>query len=247
MFGITLGRLPISARIAITGYLAVIGVGYLLSMAQMRLSYTEQGVGAMIAHYHGEPARRDSIDAHWATLRADLLARYGTENTKTEKVEPSGDEVMDLGAFDFFAPMEVDPTAKTLELATSREDLLVRINEEHNRDLEITLQIPSVAHLISMGHNHTFGHAAFFVPLVVLVLFSSMETRPKTILAAAPFVGILFDYPMAIAARLWSPVFAVILIIGGAVMAISYTVIFVRALYELWFGPEARSGDAEAV
>lgn len=92
--------------------------------------------------------------------------------------------------------------------------------------------------LIQTSHTHLFGQTLIAGLLGLIFLFSSLGERLKSVIVAAPFVGTLVDIGGMWLTRFVSPSLSVLVIAGGSLFAVGYTLITLIALYELWLEKE---------
>ena len=88
--------------------------------------------------------------------------------------------------------------------------------------------------LIQTSHTHLFGQTLIAGLLGLIFLFSSVGERLKSVILALPFVGTLIDIGGMWLTRFASPSLSVLVIAGGIIFAVGYTLITLIALYELW-------------
>lgn len=92
--------------------------------------------------------------------------------------------------------------------------------------------------LIQTSHTHLFGQTLIAGLLGLIFLFSSLGERLKSVILALPFVGTLIDIGgMWLTRFVWAPL-SVVVIAGGSLFALGYTLITLIALYELWLKKE---------
>lgn len=235
----TLNGMPFGAKVAATALIGAIGVGYLFALAQLQNRHGNLGVGKVARDYYGAPSLRDSLDAHWDAMRESLSARWdsGDRGSLTQESSATGGafSLDDLAGFDDAETSGVGDGL--LRRARSREHLEELVEQERNTDLIVNLGIPSNAQLVSLGHTHTFAQSAFFLPVAVLILLTSLPWTAKGLLAALPYIGIMLEFPSAMLTRNVSPAFAVLMLLAGGLMAAGYLACFVLALFELWVRP----------
>src|SRR5881296_3945517 len=92
--------------------------------------------------------------------------------------------------------------------------------------------------LIQTSHTHLFGQTLIAGLLGLIFLFTSLRESVKALIVALPFVGTLVDIGGMWLTRFASPSLAVLVIAGGSLFALGYTLIALIALYELWFKKE---------
>jgi hypothetical protein len=92
--------------------------------------------------------------------------------------------------------------------------------------------------LIQTSHTHLFGQTLIAGLLGLIVLFSSLGERSKSVVVALPFVGTLIDIGgMWLTRFVWPPL-SLLVILGGSLFALGYVLITVVSLYELWLKRE---------
>ncbi len=91
--------------------------------------------------------------------------------------------------------------------------------------------------LVRVSHIHLFGLT--FVFFIMGLIFSHAYVRPvwfKCAVVALPFVSLTLDVSSWYFTKLYHP-FAWVVIISGAVMALSFAFMWVVSMYQLWFSP----------
>jgi hypothetical protein len=94
--------------------------------------------------------------------------------------------------------------------------------------------------LIQTSHTHLFGQTLIAGLLGLIFLFSSVREWAKTLILALPFVGTLIDIGGMWLTRFVWPGLSVLVIAGGTLFALGYTLITVICLWELWIARGAR-------
>src|SRR3989475_2872503 len=92
--------------------------------------------------------------------------------------------------------------------------------------------------LIQTSHTHLFGQTLIAGLLGLIFLFSSLGERLKSVIVALPFVGTLVDIGGVWLTRFVWPSLSLLVIAGGSLSALRYTLITLIALYELWLQKE---------
>src|SRR5438105_3643506 len=136
-----------------------------------------------------------------------------------------------------------------VEASLAREMPMTQMQMHHGQmsgEKEITLgDISSAAKvwvrtplLIQTSHTHLFGQTLIAGLLGLIFLLSSLGERLKSVILALPFVGTLIDIGgMWLTRFVWAPL-SVLVIAGGSLFALGYTLITLIALYELWLKKE---------
>jgi len=89
---------------------------------------------------------------------------------------------------------------------------------------------------VRVSHIHLFGLT--FVFFLVGFIFSHAYVRPvwfKCAVMLTPFVALLMDVSSWYFTKLYHP-FAWIVILGGALLALSFTYMWVVSIWQMWFG-----------
>jgi hypothetical protein len=104
--------------------------------------------------------------------------------------------------------------------------------------------------LVRVSHIHLFGLTLVF--FLVGSIFSHAYVRPvwfKCSVIALPFVALVLDIGSWYFTKIYSP-FAIVVIMGGALMALSFAYMWAVSLYQMWFSPLperiAHRGDVDS-
>ncbi|MCK5527369.1 MAG: hypothetical protein KAJ05_09480 [Candidatus Latescibacteria bacterium] len=90
------------------------------------------------------------------------------------------------------------------------------------------------ASLVGTSHTHLFGHPPMFLLLGAIFLLTSVSEKFKKILLPIPFIAVVLDMGSLWLTRYVAPGFAYLTIFSGMVMGLSFFVLFVIPLYEMW-------------
>src|SRR5215470_3479539 len=132
----------------------------------------------------------------------------------------------------------ISPAAVEASLAPEMP-MMQMSHGQMSAEKEINLmQMPSSAKvwirtplLIQTSHTHLFGQTLIAGLLGLIFLFSSLRERLKSVILALPFVGTLVDIGGMWLTRFASPSLSFLVIAGGSLFALGYTLITVIALY----------------
>ena len=100
---------------------------------------------------------------------------------------------------------------------------------------EPIVSIPSLEALVSEGHFHLFGYTTIFFLCGLIMVFAEAPAALKYTLIIAPFVASVLDIWSMLLTRFVGPGFAWLLMVSGMVMALSFLMVFVIGVYQLWF------------
>lgn len=107
--------------------------------------------------------------------------------------------------------------------------------EEAEADSEPLVPVPTFEALVTEGHFHLFGYVSIFFICGLIIIFAEIPRWLKGSLVLAPFIASVLDIWSMLLTRFISPNFAYLLIISGMVMALSFLMVFVISIYQLWF------------
>lgn len=105
---------------------------------------------------------------------------------------------------------------------------------------ESIVSIPTMETLVSEGHFHLFGYTTIFFLCGLVVVFADLPNWLKNTLIVAPFAASVLDIWSMLLTRFVGPGFAWLLIISGMVMSLSFLLVFVIGIYQLWFLHESK-------
>ena len=103
---------------------------------------------------------------------------------------------------------------------------------------ERIVPIPTFETLVSEGHFHLFGYTSIFFLCGLVLLFAELKSWFKNTLILAPFIASVLDIWSMLLTRFVGPGFAWMLVISGTVMAISFLLVFLIGMKQLWFTKE---------
>ena len=100
---------------------------------------------------------------------------------------------------------------------------------------EPILSIPTFEALVSEGHFHLFGYTTIFFICGLVIALADLRGWLKNTLIVAPFAASVLDIWSMLLTRFVGPGFAWLLVISGMVMAMSFLLVFVIGIYQIWF------------
>lgn len=108
---------------------------------------------------------------------------------------------------------------------------------------EAIVSIPTMETLVSEGHFHLFGYTSIFFLCGLVLLFAEINPTLKNTLIVAPFVASVLDIWSMLLTRFIGPGWAWLLIISGMIMSLSFLLVFVIGISQLWFTRAARKNE----
>jgi len=234
---ITLRTLPMTLRALFSCFLATIGIGYLTAISYLFLVDVEphraQGQGmveGISAKYHGstsgtrlEAALRGTMaDRVNAEERDQVFAwvRDGAKQDDFGRVE----EILAKNCAGCHSPQSGMPIPS---LATF-EDVQKLAQPDTGT---------SLLALARVSHVHLFGIAIIFLTTGAIFSLSETPVWFRVTMLLVPYAAILADIGSWWATKYYSPVFAWIVIIGGAFMGLSLACQILVSLWDMWVAP----------
>jgi hypothetical protein len=140
----------------------------------------------------------------------------------------------------------ISPAAVEASLAPEMPMMQMQ-HGQMSAEKEITLaQVSSAAKvwirtplLIQTSHTHLFGQTLIAGLLGLIFLFTALREGVKALIVALPFVGTLIDIGGMWLTRFASPSLSPLVILGGGLFGLGYTLITLISLWQLWLAKEA--------
>ncbi|MDT8319342.1 MAG: hypothetical protein RQ826_02320 [Xanthomonadales bacterium] len=226
-------ELPISMRVLFTSALLVLGLGYLFAALYV-----------FAAHSGADTRSGLSVD--------DIKITYSgsTETTQLESALRGPMSGMlpqrDLAVMLKWIREGADKRAFESEIETIIEDNCLSCHDGSNPHLsnldgyeniqEVVAQDTGadLFTLVRVSHIHLFGLT--FIFFIVGFIFSHAYVRPvwlKATIVAFPFAGVMVDVIGWYITKVFTP-FAWIVMLAGAVNALSFAVMWIISMYQMW-------------
>jgi hypothetical protein len=104
------------------------------------------------------------------------------------------------------------------------------------KEMTVPLEF-AFAKLIHEHHVHVFGISMLFFLVGAIFILTELPESVKAVLVAVPFLGMLLDFTSFWLLVFVSPLFGLLAMTFGGVMAFSFFLIIGRPLYEMWVKP----------
>ena len=226
-------RLPLSMRLTYTMTLLVLGLGYLFALIYVWTSHAGRdgdpmlSVTDLIIAYSGSRSGTKLESALLGPMsgmlpskeRADIIG-WIHEGAKEDAYHKGVEGIIQKRCLACH-----DGSNPHIPNFTKFEG----IHEVTQRDTG--MNIPT---LVRVSHIHLFGLT--FIFFITSVIFSHAYVRPlwfKCVVIAVPFLMILFDVFSWYLTKL-HPMFAWMVIVSGAFMAMAFAIEFFVSLYQMW-------------
>jgi len=229
-------ELPTSLRVLFTAVLCILGAGYLMGVVYLFHTYSSKDGNPrtisyedIVIAYSGtgkgsrlETGLRGSMSAMLPFEEREVLLVWVKDGADRAKFEPEIRPILDR---------------RCLACHDGSNPNLPNLNGYDNM-LKVTEQDTGtgIFTLVRVSHIHLFGLT--FVFFLVGLIFSHAYVRPvwfKCTVMATPFVALVLDVSSWYFTKVYHP-FAWVVILGGALLALSFTYMWVVSIWQMWFG-----------
>jgi hypothetical protein len=234
---ITLRTLPVVFRALFSSFLVMIGIGYLTALSLLYFVDIEphKALGQSVVEgisqkYHGAP-RGSRLEAALLGPMSDRLSL--DDRTRIFQWLDRGGRAED------FASVAPIFTANCAGCHNPKSGLPIPPLTSYEEVAKIVQQDPgpSVAQLARVSHIHLFGISILFLLTGAIFSLSSMPIWLRVSLVVLPYVTIVLDIGSWWATKYLSPIFAYIVIGGGALMGVALASQILISLWEMWIDP----------
>ena len=243
---ISLRDLPVTLRALFTSFLIVIGIGYLMALSYLFLvdiePHHEEGQGpveGISAKYHGSTDTR---------LEAALKGTMADKLTAKER-EQVFQWIRDGVSADGYAKIEPILTQKcaACHSAQSGMPILPLTSFEDVEKVTTPDTGVSMLQLARVSHIHLFGISMMFVLTGAIFSLSATPIWFRVTVLVIPYLAIIMDIGSWWATKYYDPVFAYIVLIGGAFMGLAMACQILVSLWDMWIAPLMASIRAKPI
>jgi hypothetical protein len=234
---ISLRSLPTTLRVLFSCFLIVIGIGYLTALSYLFLvdvePHQKQGqrvVEGISEKYHGSTSG--------TRLEAALKGTMADKLTPAER-----DQVLQwvhAGASrDGYAKIAPILTQKCATCHNAQSGLPISpltSFEEVQKVTQIDTGL-SLLQLTRVSHVHLFGISIIFLLTGAIFSLSETPTWFRVAVLIAPYLAIVMDIGSWWVTKYYSPIFAYVVLLGGAFMGLSLACQILLSLWEMWIEP----------
>jgi hypothetical protein len=234
---LTLSSLPIVFRALFSSFLVMIGVGYLTALSLLYFVDIEphKALGQSVVQgisqvYHGAP-RGTRLRA---ALMGPMAGRLSVEDrTRIFQWMDKGARAEDYASV---APVFSEncvtchspQSGLPVPPLTSYDDVAKVVQKDPG---------PSISQLARVSHIHLFGISIIFLLTGAIFSLSTAPIWLRVSLVVLPYVTIVMDIGSWWATKYFDPVFAYIVIGGGALMGLALAAQILISLWEMWIDP----------
>ena len=230
----TLRTLALPLKVLASVFLLTMGVAYLFALAYLYLidvePHTKHGMGlvaGVIMKYYGQ---RDTTGLE-AAVRGPM-AEYVSDSQRRQLIQWIR---QGAGEADFVKvqPILTQACAECHSASSGTGLPPLTSYAEVSRYTEVDLG-QSIKSLVRVSHIHLFGMSFVFMLTSLIFAFSDIPSSVRAILVAIPFLAIWLDIGSWWVTK-HDPIFAYIVIGGGALMGLSLALQIGLSFYDMWF------------
>ena len=236
-----LKHLSPSAKIGLTAFVLIAGIGYLFGFFNIYLTYNslDQNPGLSIKDIQMAFYGARDITALEKSVDGSMREYFQTDkdhNTTKDWVQAGGKE-------EDFAPVQAifEVSCNMCHSAELKVADVVTADYEHVKDYLVQDTGKSVSRLVSISHTHILATLAIIFILTFIFSFSRYPEWVKIIVITFSYLALVIDVGSWWLAKL-APFFSVFVILGGASLGCSFFLLVVLPLYDMWL----RKGSAQS-
>jgi hypothetical protein len=244
-----LRTLPTSARLAVTGFIAVLGFGYMFALLNLYIHLSKaDGVAGLtssdiVVTFHGPDSKQTMLEAKITTGSMKDFIPNAPDDPNGDlargKIVAWARGGAKKDAFDTVKPIIKEgcvgchnPNGIMSFITFAGEDL-----EPVYEKMQIVLKLDrgkSLNQLVQSSHTHFISMGMMFFFLALLFYCTGAPSWLKNILIPLPFLGIMFDVGGWWLTK-YIPAFAHMVMAGGAILGTTFAIFSLGALGECWF------------
>jgi len=234
---ISLRSLPTTLRVLFSCFLLTIGIGYLTALSYLFLVDVEP---------HRKEGQRvvEGISEKYHGSTSGTRLEAALKGTMADKLTPAErDQVLQwvhAGASrDGYAKIAPILTQKCATCHNAQSGLPISpltSFEEVQKVTQIDTGL-SLLQLTRVSHVHLLGISIIFLLTGAIFSLSETPTWFRVVVLIAPYLAIVMDIGSWWVTKYYSPVFAYVVLLGGAFMGLSLACQILLSLWEMWIEP----------
>ncbi len=233
----------VSTKLLYTSFLIVVGIGLIAALSYLYLTHAgldgKPGldVNDIVISYYGnrsgtalESAIRGPMSPHIKVLERDIVAAWLTSGASRTGYEALVKPILKKDC------MACHSAAASASLKTP--------NLSTFSDLQKFTVIntgKSLLSLVELSHIHLFGISLLLITVGLIFVRAELWPWLHYVLIVLPFAAMLADIFSWFLTKFY-PLYAYVVVIGGALMVSSIGAQILISLYQLWFMPREREG-----
>lgn len=229
--------ISINEKILNTGFLLVIGIGYLVALCNMYFSYQSLDGEAgftledVIAKYHGSTEQSRLMSAINGAMESNFkdkkekleVEQWINHGAKKQEFEENIAPILSQNCLICHTPSINSSIPNLTNYASVSE--LARVTHNNCASLSV---------LIRNAHIHIFGISFILFFIGKIFMLTNINARIKKMLLIVPFVALILDISSWFLTR-DIQIFAYSIVLFGAILGISVGLQIVLSIYQMWF------------
>ena len=227
-------ELPATMRTLFTGALCVVGLGYLFAILYVFAAHSEAdgkpglSVEDIKITYSGsaeitalEKALRGAMSGMLPQRDLATMLEWIREGGNKRRYEAEIEAIVEVNCLSCH-----DGSNPHLSNLDGYENIAISVEQDTGKDLHT---------LVRASHIHLFGLT--FIFFIMGFIFSHAYLRPiwlKIAIIALPFAGVIIDVLGWYVTKVFTP-FAWTVLIAGVINGLSFAVMWVVSMYQMWF------------
>ena len=235
MTGASLRGASMSAKLLYSSFLILTGIGYIAALAFLYMTHAgldgKPGVNMadIVESYYGnrtgtrlEAAIRGPMKSHIKRPERDIVAAWLSSGASEKDYEARVKPILQQDCMTCHNPAS-SATLKIPDLSTfSGLQQVTKVDKG-----------ASILSLVGLSHVHLFGISLVLFAVGVIFIRAELTSWLKYPLIVLPFVAILADIVAWFMTRLY-PLYAYVVVIGGALMGLAMGAQILISLYQMW-------------
>jgi len=229
----SLREIPMGYKLGLTAFLLIAGLGYLLGFANIYLTYSpvDQKPGLSIQDisisFYGARGATKLEKAIDGSMKQYLASE--ADGTKLKDWIKAGGKETDFG------PVSAIFSASCNTCHSSEAKVADVVTADYARVSELLAQDTgkSISRLVSLSHTHVLATLPVIFLLCLVFSFTAFPLGLKGAIIVLSFCAIILDIGSWWLAKL-AEAFAPLVLLGGVYLALSFLVLIVLSLYDIW-------------
>jgi hypothetical protein len=240
---ISLRDLPVTLRVLFSSFLIVIGIGYLSALSYLFLvdvePHQQEGQGlveGISEKYHGSTSGSRLEAALTGTMADKLTAEEREQVFQWIRAGATADD---------YPKIEPILTQKCATCHGAQAGIPPLTSFEDVQKVTTPDTGLSLLQLTRVSHIHLFGISIIFMLTGAIFSLSVTPVWFRVAVLVVPYLAIIMDIGSWWATKYYNPVFAYIVLIGGALMGLAMACQIFVSLWDMWIAPLTASAWAK--
>lgn len=235
LLSIKLSQFPRTAKLVISFALVILGIGYLIAMVNLYLTYSltdgEPGLTVMDlkrAFYGRRDNTRLAAKIHGGSMEQFLPIPGDKEKILTWIQDGASEK----GYEDIVQPILMQNCVRChnpeglqrFRPLTTYQEVMTVVQIDRGEPVGLWARV---------AHTHIQSIGLIFLVLGMVFSFTSVGSRLKDVIVSVPFLALLVDFGSRFLAKYY-PNIVYLMMASGALLAFSFAIMILLPLYEMW-------------